>query len=96
MLMTVLFCVSPAWPQTDSGVFFTGGLSGAGGDGRTVFLCVVRMLFSLCVLCWMKGMQSCAQLIDWGWSCLKFQPLASRLPDFGCLEIYLEDVFLAV
>lgn len=45
---------------------------------------------------WMKGMQSCAQLIDWGWSCLKSQPLAYRLPDFSCLEIYLEGVCLAV
>lgn len=34
-------------------------------------------------------MESCAQLMDWGCSCLQSQPLARRLPNFGCPEIYL-------
>lgn len=45
-----LFCVMPAWPQTNSGILFSGEFYREGRDGRTVFLCVVRTLFSMCVL----------------------------------------------
>lgn len=61
MLMTVLFCVNLAWPQTNSDVFLSGEFYRAGGDGRIIFLCIVRTLFYVAL--WMKGMQSCVQLI---------------------------------
>lgn len=49
LLVIELFCVKLAWPQTDSGVLFSGEFYCEGRDGRTIFLCVVRTVFSICV-----------------------------------------------
>lgn len=53
LLVIELFCVKLAWLWTDSGVLFSGEFYCKGRDGRTIFLCVVRTVFSVCV-CFME------------------------------------------